>query len=138
AAFVGIALALAGGPAWAAADDWAALVAAAVILVNGIHILRPAIHDLMDRMPGAEILDPVADAARSVTGVRAIEKLMVRRVGTGYHVDLHVQGDPELSLHDAHILSGRVKTAIRRAVPRVLGVLIHMEPYEPEESKTAH
>lgn len=138
AAFVGIGLALVGGPRWAAADDWAALIAAAVILINGVHILRPAIHDLMDRMPGAEILDPVSEAARSVPGVLAIEKLMVRRAGTGYHVDLHVQSNPELSLHDAHILSGRVKTAIRESVPRVLGVLIHMEPYEPHESGSSH
>ena len=45
-------------------------------------------------------------------------------------VDLHVQADPALSLHDAHIVSGRAKTAIRRAVPAVAGVLIHMEPFE--------
>jgi divalent metal cation (Fe/Co/Zn/Cd) transporter len=35
-----------------------------------------------------------------------------------------------MSLHDAHVLSGRVKTAIRGAVPEVAGVLIHMEPHE--------
>ena len=43
-------------------------------------------------------------------------------------MDLHVQTDPAMPLHDAHILSGRVKTAIREAVPEVLGVLIHMNP----------
>ena len=130
AAFVGIGLALLGGPRFVAADDWAAIVAAVVILANGVRILRPAIHDLMDRMPGDEIVEPVSSAARSTSGVLAIEKLKVRRTGTGYHIDLHVQADPSLSLHDAHILSGRVKSAIREAVPRVLGVLIHMEPYE--------
>jgi divalent metal cation (Fe/Co/Zn/Cd) transporter len=35
-----------------------------------------------------------------------------------------------MSLHDAHILSGKVKGAIRAAVPAVSGVLIHMEPFE--------
>jgi divalent metal cation (Fe/Co/Zn/Cd) transporter len=35
-----------------------------------------------------------------------------------------------LSLHDAHILSGRVKTAIRGVEPTVIGVLVHMEPFE--------
>jgi hypothetical protein len=44
----------------------------------------------------------------------------------------HVQADPTLSLRDAHILSGKVKGAIRAAVPRVVGVLIHMEPYEED------
>jgi divalent metal cation (Fe/Co/Zn/Cd) transporter len=45
-------------------------------------------------------------------------------------VDLHVQADPTLPLHDAHVLSGMVKSAIREAVPEVTGALIHMEPYE--------
>jgi divalent metal cation (Fe/Co/Zn/Cd) transporter len=35
-----------------------------------------------------------------------------------------------MSLHDAHIVSGKVKGAIRHAVPEVTDVLIHMEPYE--------
>ena len=46
-------------------------------------------------------------------------------------VDLHVQAEPSLSLHDAHILSGKVKGSIRTAVPTVRDVLVHMEPFEP-------
>jgi divalent metal cation (Fe/Co/Zn/Cd) transporter len=48
----------------------------------------------------------------------------------GVYVDLHVQAEPTMSLHDAHELSGRVKGAIRAAERSVLGVLVHMEPYE--------
>ena len=54
------------------------------------------------------------------------------RLGIEYYVDLHVQADPALSLRDVHILSGKVKGAICAAVPRVVGVLIHMEPYEED------
>ncbi len=130
AAAVGIGVALIGGPKWAAADDWAALAAAGVILVNGIRILRPAVGDLMDRSPEGEVLERIAAAAASVTGVAATEKLKVRRAGLGLFVDIHVQADPAMSLHDAHILSGKVKGAIQGAVPTVLGVLVHMEPFE--------
>lgn len=38
--------------------------------------------------------------------------------------------DPAMTLHDAHELSGRVKGAIRAAMPTVTGALVHMEPYE--------
>ncbi len=134
AAFLGISAALIGGPGWEPADDWAALVAAAVILVNGSRLLRTTIADLMDRAPDGMLLRTVSTAAMETTGVLAIEKLKVRRSGTGFYVDLHVQADPALSLHDAHILSGIVKSAIRARVPAALGVLIHMEPYEPSRS----
>ncbi len=130
AALIGIGVALWGGPGWESSDDWAALLAAFVIALNGISLLRPAIHDLMDRMPDRPIVQQITATALDVDGVRAIEKLRVRKVGTEYFVDLHVQADETLPLREAHNLSGQVKGAIRSAIPEVAGVLIHMEPYE--------
>jgi len=130
AAFVGISIALWGGEGWEQADDWAALFASAVIFYNGVALFRPALHDLMDKMPGEDIIGAVRTAAAQVQSVRAIEKLSARKMGLVYYVDIHVQADPAMSLHDAHELSGAVKTAIRRSVPNIAGVLVHMEPYE--------
>jgi cation diffusion facilitator family transporter len=140
AAFVGIAVAVAGTrwrqhPAWASADDWAALLASAVIAVNGVRLLRPALHDLMDRMPGPEVTGAVEAAARGVDGVLDVEKLHVRRHGTSLYVDIHVQADARTPLDAAHTLGGKVKGAVRRAVPAVAGVLVHMEPYEPAAAR---
>jgi cation diffusion facilitator family transporter len=130
AAFIGISIALVGGPGWESADDWAALVASCIIAYNGVILVRPALHDLMDKMPGQEIVGRVRSAASAVPGVKAIEKLTVRRAGMVLYVDIHVQADPQMSLHDAHELSGAVKAAIRHAERRVQGVLVHMEPFE--------
>jgi cation diffusion facilitator family transporter len=137
AAFVGISIAIVKGPGWEAADDWAALLAGVVILYNAVRILRPAVDELMDRAPGAALFDQVSTAAYSVREVCAIEKLNIRKVGLGYYVDLHVQADPTISLHDAHVVSGKVKSAIRAAVPSVSGALIHMEPYDPDTRAAA-
>ena len=130
AAFVGISVALIGGPGWEQADDWAALLASFIILYNGTRIIRPALAELMDQSPSEDVFREIETAARGVSGVLATEKLRVRTSGPRYLLELHVQADPALSLHEAHILSGMVKTAIRRAVPRVDTVLIHMEPFE--------
>ncbi|HEX6575747.1 MAG TPA: cation diffusion facilitator family transporter [Gemmatimonadaceae bacterium] len=130
AAFIGISIALWGGEGWEQADDWAALFAAAVIFYNGVILMRAPLQDLMDRTPGEELLGAVRAAARNVESVKAVEKLSARKAGLVYYVDIHVQADPSMSLHDAHELSGAVKSAIRRAIPNVAGVLVHMEPYE--------
>jgi cation diffusion facilitator family transporter len=134
AAFLGIGLAVwgtrvLGRPGWAAADDWAALAATGVIAYNGIGLLRPALHDLMDRMPGADVVEPVRRAAESVPGVLAVEKLHVRRTGVAYRVNIHVQAEPSTPLDEAHALGHRVADQIRAAVPQVDAVLVHMEPY---------
>lgn len=130
AAFVGISIALWGGPGWEQADDWAALFASLVIFYNGVLLMRPALYDLMDRMPGTEIIAPVRRAAEAVPSVLAVEKLSARKAGLVYYVDIHVQADPSMSLNDAHELSGAVKSSIRATVPRVAGVLVHMEPFK--------
>ena len=130
AAFVGISVALIGGPGWEMADDWAALFASAIILYNGVRIIRPALAELMDQSPEDQVFRAVESAAHAVEGVLATEKLRIRKSGTKYQLELHVQADSGLSLHEAHVLSGKVKSRIRAEVPRVDNVLVHMEPFE--------
>src|ERR1044071_3771060 len=132
AACIGISIALIGGPGWESADDWAALLASTIILYNGVQIIRPALAELMDRSPEEDVFRAVDGAARGVAGVLATEKLKIRKSGTRFLLELHVQAEPSLSLQEAHVLSGKVKSAIRGAEPRVQDVLVHMEPFEGE------
>lgn len=129
AAFLGISIALWGGPGWEAADDWAALLAAGIIGFNGYRFMRVAIDQLMDRQPSDEIVRVIAEAMLAVPGVCHYEKLRVRAAGDEWYVDLHLQVDPATPLIEAHNISGRVKAAIRQARPDVREVLIHIEPY---------
>ncbi len=129
AAFAGISLALLGGESWAPADDWAALLASAIIAFNGLRLLRPAVLDLMDRAPDQGVLDRVHSLASSVEGVRRIEKVQARRAGVGYLVTIHIEANPAMPLRDAHSLGGRVRSRIRSDAS-ILDVLVHMEPHE--------
>lgn len=132
AAFIGISIALIGGRGWEAADDWAALVAAILVAVNGVRTLRPAISGLMDEAPDTAVKVRAMEAACSVNGVRRVENLKLRRSGLGFYVDLHVQADPVISLEDAHEIAARVKYAILDAIPNAVNVLVHMEPFRSE------
>jgi len=136
AAFVGIAIALIGGPGWEAADDWAALLAAFLITVNGARTLRPALSGLMDEAPDRSVWVVAHDAAGRVGGVKRVEKLNVRSSGSGYYIDLHVQADPQLSLEAAHEIGAGVKYSIREAIPRAVNVLVHMEPYRVSDEQS--
>lgn len=129
AAFIGISIALWGGQGWEAADDWAALVAALLVAINGVRTLRPAISALMDEAPDRAVKEKAMEAALRVGGVRYIESLNIRRSGLGFYVDLHAQADPTISLEDAHEIAARIKYGILEAIPSVITVLVHMEPY---------
>jgi len=134
AAFIGISIAILGGRGWEAADDWAALLAALLVAVNGVRTLRPAISGLMDEAPDSAVNDRALTAANTIDGVRRVESLNVRRSGLGFYIDLHVQADPGISLEEAHEISARVKYAILEAIPNAITVLVHMEPYRSSAS----
>jgi cation diffusion facilitator family transporter len=125
---VGITVALLGGPRYAVADDWAAILASGVIAWNGWRLLHPALDELMDASPSVEAVDAMRQAARTVEGVADVEKCFVRQMGYHYWVDMHVEVDPEMSVRRAHAISHEVKDRVRERVPKVLNVLVHIEP----------
>jgi cation diffusion facilitator family transporter len=132
AAFIGISVALIGGEGWQSADDWAALFACAVIGANGIRLLRPAFQEIMDTAPPGQIVNMVRDVARSVPGVRDVEKCLVRKMGLNFYADLHVKVNGNISVRDGHRLAHEVKHAIQQADTRIVDVLVHIEPADSD------
>ncbi len=130
AAFIGISVALIGGEAWQSADDWAALFACALIATNGYLLLRPALYEILDTAPRGEIVEGVRNAARSVPGVAEVEKTFVRKMGLSFYADLHVKVNGEISVREGHHIAHEVKRAIQESEPRIVDVLVHIEPAE--------
>jgi len=128
---VGIAIAVCGGPGYAPADDWAALAASGVIFYNGGRFVRRAVDELMDIRPAEDVLAGAGRVARGVPGIDAVEKILARKMGTTYLLDMHVEVDASMSVRDAHTLAHRVKDAIRGSNPRIADVLVHVEPNSP-------
>ena len=131
AAFIGISIALIGGPGWEPADDWAALLACGLIGFNGWRLLIPALHEAMDMAAPVEVRDDVVKRALTVPGVADIEKCRIRKAGLEHYVDIHVGVDAELTVREGHRIAHDVKDAIRAARPSVADVLVHIEPIEP-------
>lgn len=128
AAFVGISIALLGGEGYESADDWAALFASVIIVYNAYRLFRPALNEVMDAAPPPEIERQVRSVALSVPGVLTLDKCFVRKMGLDYFVDLHVVVNGNLSVREGHRIGHEVKDAVCRAHPRIIDVLIHIEP----------
>ncbi len=128
AAFIGICIALIGGKGWESADDWAALLACFIIVYNGVHLARIALHEVMDGNVGPVIVEQVRQCAAQVAGVRCIEKVRVRKSGLFYLTDVHVHVDGDLTVTEGHDIGGAVKTRLMRSELRIKDVVIHVEP----------
>jgi cation diffusion facilitator family transporter len=129
-AFVGISIALLGGSGWEAADGWAAVCAALVILYNAWKQLRPAVRELADIAPDESIETQVRAIAGRVPGIIGLDKCFVRKMGLSFYVDLHIVVDGEMPVRDGHSLSHKVEDEVLRILPQVAEVLVHVEPEE--------
>ncbi len=129
-AFVGISIALIGGPGWEPADDWAALLTCGLIGFNGYRLLMPALREIMDSAPPPEMEAAVRAIAARVPGVADVEKCRVRKMGLEFYVDLHIGVDADITVRAGHDIGHSVKDAVRSAKPEVADVLVHIEPVE--------
>jgi len=128
AAFVGISIAVAGGPAYAAADGWAALVASVVIAYNGFGIFKKALNEVMDIAVPDERVGEIRSLAASVPGVAGLDKCRVRKSGLSYLVDIHVRVPGGLSVREGHQIAHAVKDTLLSSGLRVTDVAVHVEP----------
>jgi len=130
AAFVGIGLTLLGGPQWHSADEWAALLACVFILYNGVVLLKESIDGVMDKAPDQDLSGQVCTVAARVTGVHEVETCRMRRSGSGWLVDLHIEVDPYQSVASGHRIAHDVVNALKQSQLPVLEVLVHVEPHK--------
>jgi cation diffusion facilitator family transporter len=129
AAFIGIAIALVGGEGWEAADDWAALFACAIIAFNGAGMVTKALGDVMDTAVPARFENEVRALALAVPGVRALDKVRMRKSGLTYLVDIQVRVDGELTVRAGHDIAHAVKDALlASAAHQISDVTVHVEP----------
>jgi cation diffusion facilitator family transporter len=129
AAFLGITIGLIGGPGYEPADDWAALVACLIISYSGLHLMRMAVRDLLDAAPPKHFEQQVRELALSVEGVCAIDKCRIRKSGTNYFVEIHIEVDGEATVQTGHDIGGCVRSQLRSSALRIADAFIHIEPY---------
>lgn len=132
AAFVGISISLLSHGQFAAADDWAALVASGIILFNGARILKMSIAEIMDEAVDPVIEEKIRNITKSVSKVKGVEKCRIRKSGFAYFVELHVEVDGEITVTEGHNIAHLVKDALINSEIKILDATIHIEPYEGE------
>jgi cation diffusion facilitator family transporter len=118
-----------------AADHFGGIAVGLIVISIGIRVARDTSLDLMDTMPPAAFLDRIRAAAGRVEGARGVEKCWARKTGFRYHVDLHLEVDPAISVAESHGIAEQVRHQIRRDVADVADVLVHVEPSPMSPSK---
>lgn len=125
-AFIGIVLARLGYPIF---DTLTALLIGFLIVYTAYRVLKSSVYQLMDGQAEDHVVQKIIDSAMANQKVLKISEVRARLVGRGIYVDMTILMDPGATLHESHAITEEVEAAITREIPRVIGVVTHVEPY---------
>jgi cation diffusion facilitator family transporter len=132
AALTAVGLAMYDSRRFLAADHYGGFAVGLIVILTALRVLREASLELMDTMPDRSMIERVRATAAAVPGVRGVDKAYARKTGFRYHVDLHIEVAPEMTVAESHEVAGIVRSRVREELPWVQDVLVHVEPGRSE------
>jgi cation diffusion facilitator family transporter len=111
-----------------AADHYGGAVVGVIVIFTGGRIVWDTAARLSDVMPPGEWIGDIRRVAKEIPGVANVEKCHARNTGFQYHVDLHLEVDPLMTVVDSHRVATEVRFLIRERLSWVADVLVHVEP----------
>ncbi|MFA5176517.1 MAG: cation diffusion facilitator family transporter [Candidatus Omnitrophota bacterium] len=108
-------------------DPIATIIIAFFIAHSGYEIVKHSSRVLCDT---AAIDDSrkITDIVLSIKGVKTCHKIRTRGRPDDIHVDLHVQVKRDMRMDEAHRISFAIEDALKKGIPEITDVVVHMEP----------
>jgi cation diffusion facilitator family transporter len=111
------------------ADHYGAFGVGLIVMLMAVRVVHETSLHLMDTMPDDHLMRSIRDVALRVPGVAGVEKCFARKTGLKYHVDLHLEVNPDITVRASHDIAQRVRDRIRGELHWVADVLVHVEPW---------
>ncbi|OGC05073.1 hypothetical protein A2276_03910 [candidate division WOR-1 bacterium RIFOXYA12_FULL_43_27] len=113
---------------WPLIDPAVSFMIIGFILSSAINISRHVFDVLVDR----SVIDRglVEKVVLENSTVKKCHKIRTRGRLDDIHVDLHIKVNSKMEVAEAHALSHLLQENIKRSIPGVTDVIIHVEPYK--------
>jgi cation diffusion facilitator family transporter len=127
-ALIAVGLAVYNPSRFVSADCYGGLAVGLLVVTAGARVAYQTAMQLADTMPDDRLMDKIRQAAAQVDGVRGVEKCYARKTGLRYHVDLHLEVDPDMTVRQSHEIAHQARLHILKSLDWVADVLVHVEP----------
>lgn len=118
-----------GGHKWAIADEIAAILVGFIMAFAAGKVVLSTTHDMLDAMPPKDIIDRIREIVVSVPGIYDTEKILGRKMGMVYNIDIHIEVDPDLAILQAHDVGHQAAERVKEKMPEIGEILVHLEPH---------
>lgn len=108
-------------------DIIVASIIAVLIAKTGFEIIKASSEVLCDANVIAK--PRIADVVKEMPGVKSVHKIRTRGRKDDIHVDLHVIIDAKMQVKDAHELSHKIESGLKKKMPGITDVAVHIEPH---------
>lgn len=109
-------------------DPIAALLVSLWILWVAIRIFLQTNVELMDGNVDKEIYEKVFQLLDSIEGVKNPHRLRIRKIGPKKNINIDIEMDGQMTLAEAHRISHCAENLLKKEIPDVFDVAIHIEP----------
>lgn len=123
------------------------VIIALVGIKLGYHIMDPIITIIIAIFIGKSVKDIIKESSRvlcdtaaivdikkvtsivlNIKGVKDCHRIRTRGREDDIYVDLHVQVNPHMHIDQAHQISDDIEETIKKSIPGVVDVVVHIEP----------
>jgi len=109
-------------------DSIGAIIVSAFIIKVGLEIFFTNINDLLDKGISKEKIAALKKTITAIPDVKGVHNLRTRKLANYIYIDLHLEVNGQLSVLQGHHISETVKKAIIQNNPRIIDVMVHLEP----------
>jgi cation diffusion facilitator family transporter len=117
-------------------DPLASIGVSVLVGKVGIDIARAAFHGIIDTAPEPQVIERIWDVSIAQDGVLGLHKVRARYLGSQIIADLHIKVNPQISVHEGHLIASAVEAAICKALGNVYDVTVHVEPAEQDNLRS--
>ncbi len=94
--------------------------------------------ELMDGTANQEIYKHLFEAIETVPQVKNPHKARIRKIAHLWDIDLDIEVDGNLSVHEAHCITEHVSDVVKEKLGNVYDIVIHVEPYNSTREHEAY
>jgi cation diffusion facilitator family transporter len=109
-------------------DQIGAIIVSAFIIKVGLEILFNSINDLLDSGISQDEITSFEKAILNIHNVKGVHKLRTRKLANCIYIDLHLEVSGTMSVVEGHDISEEVKTILITKDPKIIDVMVHLEP----------
>ncbi|MDH6356522.1 cation diffusion facilitator family transporter [Parabacteroides sp. PF5-9] len=109
-------------------DTITGLIISFFILKTSIGIFMDSNVELMDGVKDETVYNKIFEAVDRVPGAHNPHRVRSRQIGNMYMIDLDIEANGEISLHEAHAIADEVENSIKRSIENVYDIVVHVEP----------